>query len=123
MSARHAHLVYDEVCQSSLACSTNNLLIAEHIDVPCSYEHEEGMTRQGSLRLKLDTATSRADNLEFLFAQLQERPDDEAALLLAAIRLGADMDQLVERLKVEKGLAWLAGFSSGEGVQSVNGVV
>lgn len=82
------------------------------------------MTRQGSLRFKLDTATSRADNLEFLFAQLQERPDNEAALLLAVIRLGADMDQLVERLRVEKGLAWLAGFSAaGEGIQGVNGVV
>ncbi|KAF2165368.1 hypothetical protein M409DRAFT_24218 [Zasmidium cellare ATCC 36951] len=80
-------------------------------DVDCSYEHEEGMTRQGSLKLKLDTVTSRAENLEYLFEQLRSRSDNEAALLLAVIRLGADVDQLVERLKAETDLAWLTSFS------------
>lgn len=75
------------------------------------------MTRQGSLRFKLDTATSRAENLDYLFHQLQSRSDHEAALLLAVIRLGADMDQLVERLKVEEGLAWLASFTADKGFQ------
>lgn len=75
------------------------------------------MTRQGSLRLKLDTATSRAENLEYLFAQLRSRPDNEAALLLAVIRLGADMDQLVDRLRVEVDLSWLASFTADKGFQ------
>lgn len=75
------------------------------------------MTRQGSLRLKLDTATSRAENLEYLFAQLKSRSDNEAALLLAVIRLGADVDQLVDRLKAETDLAWLTSFSVTQGIE------
>ncbi|KAK4503209.1 hypothetical protein PRZ48_006637 [Zasmidium cellare] len=98
---------------SSYLSSTSLTTTAE---VECSYEHEEGMTRQGSLRLKLDTATSRAENLECLFSQLRSRPDNEAALLLAVIRLGADLDQLVERLKAESDLEWLTHFSATQGI-------
>lgn len=69
--------------------------------VECGYEYDEGLTKLGSLRLKLDQATTKADDLQFLYEQLRTRSDDEAACLLAIIRLGADIDILVEKLRRE----------------------
>lgn len=67
--------------------------------VDCTYEFDEGRSRVASLKAKLDEYTTRTENLEFLFEQLQSRTDDESALLLALIRLKADVDKLVARLK------------------------
>lgn len=67
----------------------------------CSYEYEEGLTRLGSLRQSLEKVTARADNLEFLFGQLQSRSDNDAACLLAVIRMGADLDMICEKLRSE----------------------
>ncbi|CAK4032408.1 hypothetical protein AC578_7882 [Lecanosticta acicola] len=67
--------------------------------VECSYEYEEGVTRLGSLRMNLQKATSRAESLQFLFEQLRTRSDNEAACLLAVIRMGADIDIICQKLK------------------------
>lgn len=75
------------------------------------------MTRQGSLKMKLDTATSRAHHLEYLFEQLRTRADNDAALLLAVIRLGADVDQLVERMQAEPDLDWLNSFTPAKPIE------
>ncbi|KXS95851.1 hypothetical protein AC578_7882 [Pseudocercospora eumusae] len=77
--------------------------------VECSYEYDEGLTRVGSLRLKLHQSTSRAENLEYLYEQLRTRSDDEAALLLAIVRLGADIDKMVVQLKSAPDLSWAKG--------------
>lgn len=52
-----------------------------------------------SLKAKLDEYTTRTENLEFLFEQLQSRTDEESSLLLALIRLRADVDKIVAQLK------------------------
>ncbi|KAF7188849.1 Nitrogen assimilation transcription factor nit-4 [Pseudocercospora fuligena] len=79
--------------------------------VECSYEYDEGLTRVGSLRLKLHQSTSRAENLEYLYEQLRTRSDDEAALLLAIVRLGADIDKMVMQLKSAPDLSWAKGMN------------
>ena len=72
----------------------------------CSYEYDEGLTRVGSLRMRLTEASTRAENLEYLFEQMRTRPDNEAAMLLAIIRIGADLDAIVTRLKTEDDISW-----------------
>ncbi|SMQ49143.1 unnamed protein product [Zymoseptoria tritici ST99CH_1A5] len=65
----------------------------------CSYEFDEGRSRVASLKVKLGEFTTRTENLEFLFEQLRSRSDEESALLLALIRLKADVDKVVAQLK------------------------
>lgn len=65
----------------------------------CTYEHEEGLTRLGSLRYKLSEATVQAETLQYLFDQLRSRSDNEAACLLALLRMGVDVEVLVTQLK------------------------
>ncbi|EME45371.1 hypothetical protein DOTSEDRAFT_71185 [Dothistroma septosporum NZE10] len=72
----------------------------------CAYEYDEGLTRVGSLRMRLTEASTRAENLEYLFDHMRTRSDNEAAMLLAIIRLGADLDAIVTRLKSEDDLTW-----------------
>ncbi|CAK1365274.1 unnamed protein product [Cercospora beticola] len=67
--------------------------------VDCSYEYEEGLTKLGWLKMKLDEATAKSDNLEFLFDQLRTRSDEESSMILAIIRLGADLEKVVSQLK------------------------
>lgn len=43
-------------------------------------------------------------NLEFFFQQLQSRSDDESSLLLALMRLGADVDKITSQLKAAPGV-------------------
>lgn len=76
----------------------------------CSYEYEEGLTRVGSLRMKLDRATTRAEDLQYLFDQLRSRSDPDAACLLAVIRIGVDVDLIVDRLKTEPDLKWTSSL-------------
>jgi len=75
-------------------------------DLDCTYEYEEGLTRVGSLRLKLDQAIVQGQNLQLLFEQLRTRSDNEAACLLAIIRLGVNVDVIVEKLRHDPDLAW-----------------
>ncbi|PPJ54987.1 hypothetical protein CBER1_05661 [Cercospora berteroae] len=49
--------------------------------------------------MKLDEATAKSDNLEFLFDQLRTRSDEESSMILAIIRLGADLEKVVSQLK------------------------
>ncbi|EMF13268.1 uncharacterized protein SEPMUDRAFT_28816, partial [Sphaerulina musiva SO2202] len=67
--------------------------------VECAYEYDEGLTRVGSLKMKLHKSTTKTENLEYLFDQLRTRSDQESALLLAFLRLGCDVDKIVAQLK------------------------
>ncbi|KAM3416127.1 hypothetical protein BST61_g7736 [Cercospora zeina] len=67
--------------------------------VECAYEYEEGLTKVGWLKMKLDEATAKTNSLEFLFEQLRTRSDEESSMILAIIRLGADLEKVVSQLK------------------------
>ncbi|KAI5361967.1 Putative zn(2)-C6 fungal-type DNA-binding domain-containing protein [Septoria linicola] len=67
--------------------------------VDCSYEYEEGLTRVGSLKMRLSESTAKTESLEYLFEQLRVRSDEESSMLLAVIRLGADLDKVVVQLR------------------------
>lgn len=49
--------------------------------------------------MNLQKATAKAEHLEFLFNQLRSRSDNEAACLLAVIRMGADLNVICEKLQ------------------------
>lgn len=60
--------------------------------------------------MRLTEASTRADNLEYLFEQMRTRPDNDAAMLLAIIRLGADLEAIVARLRSEDDLSWVTAI-------------
>ncbi|KAF2206898.1 hypothetical protein CERZMDRAFT_102954 [Cercospora zeae-maydis SCOH1-5] len=67
--------------------------------VECAYEYEEGLTKLSWLKMKLDEATAKTDNLEFLLEEMRTRSDEESSMILAIIRLGADLEKVVSQLK------------------------
>lgn len=53
-----------------------------------------------------------------MYTQLRARCDDEAALLLAMMRLGADVDKMVALLRSAPDLSWAKGKNALEIVLS-----
>lgn len=51
------------------------------------------------MKAKIEDYATRIRDLEFLFQQLQTRSDEESSLLLALIRLKADIDKIVKQLR------------------------
>jgi hypothetical protein len=62
----------------------------------CSYEVADGMTRSEDLKFKLRKATERGDRLEELVNAMRYGSDRQSSQLLARLRVGATLDDLLD---------------------------
>ncbi|SMY28053.1 unnamed protein product [Zymoseptoria tritici ST99CH_1A5] len=65
----------------------------------CGYEYDEGVTKSIGLQQRVHELSAKVASRDFLFQQMRSRSDEDSALLLCLVRLGADIDKLVARLK------------------------
>jgi hypothetical protein len=63
----------------------------------CSYEVAEGMTRSQDLKFKVREATERGDRLDRLVGAMRRGTDQQSSELLARLRVGATLDDLLDR--------------------------
>lgn len=64
--------------------------------LPCSYEVTEGMTRSADLKQKLYDVTEESRESNSLMAAMQNGTDEEASMLLARLRLGVPIHELLD---------------------------
>lgn len=70
-----------------------------HDSEPCVYDvPHEGMTKMTYLQQELNRLANASNDLARLFQCLRWRPDDEAAALLARLRLGESVGSIVANL-------------------------
>lgn len=62
----------------------------------CSYEVADGMTRTEDLKSKVREATERGDRLDQLVGAMRRGTDQESSELLARLRVGATVDDLLD---------------------------
>lgn len=96
----------------------------------CSYEVADGMTRTEDLKSKVREATERGDRLEQLVGAMRRGTDQESSRLLARLRVGATVDDLLDpetrvdhfpeyiRNGETDRSAWLEGSGSGSCLDS-----
>lgn len=78
------------VCRS---CSDRSIV--------CSWDITEGLTRNGDLRHKLQSANARLDDLVLLVETLRCGTDHVSTTLLAQLRLGASVEALAQSIRAE----------------------
>ncbi|CAN9426368.1 unnamed protein product, partial [Alternaria alternata] len=66
------------------------------LDVDCQYDVEQGVTRAESFRIKKDRQITRTADLESLVNLLRSGCDVEASTVLARLRLGDRVDDIVQ---------------------------
>jgi hypothetical protein len=62
----------------------------------CSYEVADGMTRSEDLKFKLREAIERRDQLDRLVGAMRRGTDQQSSELLARLRVGATLDDLLD---------------------------
>jgi hypothetical protein len=67
----------------------------DHRELTCSYEVADGLTRSEDLKRRAREATCRADNLEKIFKAMQSGTSEDSTMLLAQMRLGTPIEQLL----------------------------
>jgi hypothetical protein len=66
-----------------------------HRELICSYEVADGLTRGEDLKRRLREAICRADNLEKILKAMQCGTSEDSTMLLAKMRLGAPIEELL----------------------------
>ncbi|KAI4751493.1 hypothetical protein E4T52_16051 [Aureobasidium sp. EXF-3400] len=61
----------------------------------CMYDVAEGATRTEDLKQKIGSFLSRVQNLELLIDMMRYGTDDEASMILAQLRLGDTVDEIL----------------------------
>lgn len=74
----------------------------------CSYDVADGKARSEDLKLKLQEATERIEDLTRLLSMMRHGNDQESTSLLARLRMGASMEEL---LNTETNISNLATFT------------
>ena len=74
-------------------CSDRNL--------ECSWDIGDGLTRTADLKRKLQEATGRSEDLDTLVDAMRYGTDDVSTMLLARLRLGESIEDLVSALRTE----------------------
>jgi len=72
-------------------CSDRNL--------ECSWDIGDGLTRTADLKRKLQEATGRSEDLDTLVDAMRHGTDDVSTMLLARLRLGESIEDLVSALR------------------------
>ena len=62
----------------------------------CSYEVADGMTRSEDLKFRVREATERGDRLDQLVGAMRSGTDAQSSQLLARLRVGATIDDLLD---------------------------
>jgi hypothetical protein len=75
-------------------CSDRNL--------ECSWDIGDGLTRTADLKRKLQEATGRSDDLDTLVNAMRYGTDEVSTMLLARLRLGEPIEDLVTALRTER---------------------
>lgn len=73
-------------------------------DLVCSWDISDGMTRTADLKQKLLEATSRSEELDVLIETMRCGSDEFSTMLLAKLRLGASVEDLVKNIRQEPAL-------------------
>jgi hypothetical protein len=74
-------------------CSDRNL--------ECSWDIGDGLTRTADLKRKLQEATGRSEDLDTLVDAMRYGTDEVSTMLLARLRLGEPIEDLVTALRTE----------------------
>jgi hypothetical protein len=74
-------------------CSDRNL--------ECSWDIGDGLTRTADLKRKLQEATGRSEDLDTLIHAMRHGTDDVSTMLLARLRLGEPIEDLVAALRTD----------------------
>lgn len=74
-------------------CSDRNL--------ECSWDIGDGLTRTADLKRKLQEATGRSEDLDTLVDAMRYGTDEVSTMLLARLRLGEPLEDLVTALRTE----------------------
>lgn len=71
----------------------------EKDDADCVFDVGDGMTRMQGLQQQLEQRTEDHDRLMVLMNALQHSSDDIATLLLARLRIGESIDELISSIE------------------------
>lgn len=74
-------------------CSDRNL--------ECSWDIVDGLTRTADLKRKLQEANGRSEDLGELVDALRSRSDQTSSMLLARLRIGASLEQLLSNVRLD----------------------
>lgn len=79
-------------------------LFCSERDLVCLWENSDGMTRTADLKQNLQDATARSDDLDMLVDAMRNGTNEVSTMLLAKLRLGASVEELVQNMKQEPAL-------------------
>lgn len=65
----------------------------------CSWEIADGVTRTADLKRQIEEATNRSEDLGTLVEELRSSTDQNATMLLAKLRLGASVKDLIHSIR------------------------
>jgi hypothetical protein len=67
----------------------------------CIWEASEGLTRTEDLRQQLQSVVANLNNLEAVVGKMRNGTDQEATMVLARLRLGAPIEEVVQVISTE----------------------
>jgi hypothetical protein len=70
-------------------------------NLDCFWETSEGLTRMEDMRQQLRSVMNNLDNLEAIVGEMRNGTDEEATMVLARLRLGAPIEEVVQAISAE----------------------
>jgi hypothetical protein len=87
------------------------------LNLDCLWEASEGLTRMEDMRQQLRSVTTNLHNLEAIVSKMRNGTDEEATMVLARLRLGAPIEEVVQAIGTESMYRQYSNGQSSSGIQ------